>query len=92
LIRQPALDQDPETLALGALSWTLSDPNRAQRFLAITGIDPDGLRERLDDPAVLASCLQFLLANEADLLACADELGQQPANLARAAERLEPGR
>ena len=92
MIRQPAPDEDPATLALRALVWTLADPDRAQRFLAVTGIDPAGLRARLHDPAVLASCLHFLLANEPDLLACADELGRPPATLAAAAERLEAGR
>ena len=88
-MRQPAATTDPTTLALDALVWTLADEDRAQRLLAVTGLDPADLRARLDDPAVLGASLAFLLAHEADLIACADALGVPPATLARAAEVLE---
>ena len=44
---------DPETLALSALGWTLAEPERAQRLLAVTGLTPEDLRERLSDPGLL---------------------------------------
>ena len=88
MIRQPETLPDSATLALDALVWTLGDPDRAQRLLAITGLDPADLRARLDDPAVLAASLGFLLANERDLVACADALGVAPAALARAGAEL----
>jgi hypothetical protein len=89
MIRQPDSPADAGTLALNALVWTLGDPDRAGRLLAVTGIDPDDLRARLDDPAVLGASLHYLLAHEADLLACADALEVKPAALARAAEELD---
>ena len=88
-MRQPAPHEDPGTLALNALVWTLGDPDRAGRLLAVTGIEPDDLRARLSDPTVLAACLGFLEANEPDLLACADDLGVAPAALVRAHQALE---
>lgn len=88
MIRQPATLDDPATLALNALVWTLGDDDRAGRLLAVTGLDPTDLRARLTDPAVLAASLSFLLAHEADLLACADALAVAPAVLARAASAL----
>jgi hypothetical protein len=81
--------EDAGTLALRALVWTLAEPERALRLLSVTGIEPAGLRARIGDPAVLAACLNFLLAHEADLIACADGLGVPPTALARAAETLE---
>ena len=46
--------------ALQALAWTLGDPARAERLLALTGLDPAELRARAGEPAVLAAALAFL--------------------------------
>ena len=78
-----------EALALQALAWTLSEPARAQRLLAMTGLDPDGLRRRLGEPALLVAMLLFLEAYEPDLIACAEALGTTPAELVAARRRLE---
>ena len=86
---QAVVNEDASTLALRALVWVLAEPNRAQRLLAVTGIEPAGLRARVGDPAVLGASLQFLLAHEADLTACADALGVRPQALADAASQLE---
>jgi hypothetical protein len=80
---------DDEALALGALGWTLSDDARAARLLALTGVTPDLLRERLEDRAFLAAVLLFLEAHEPDLLACGDALGVTPARLVAARDGLE---
>jgi adenine/guanine phosphoribosyltransferase-like PRPP-binding protein len=80
---------DPETLALSALGWTLSDEARAQRLLALTGLDPGALRQRLGEPGLLASVLAFLEAHEPDLIAAAEALGVAPAALVEARRRLE---
>ena len=81
---------DPEALALSALGWTLGEESRAQRLLALTGLDPVSLRERLDDRSFLAAVLRFLEGHEPDLIACADELGVAPARLVSARRGLEP--
>lgn len=78
-----------EALGLSALGWTLGDGERAGRLLAVTGLTPDDLRERVGDPAVLAAVLGFLEAHEPDLLACAEELDVKPAALVAARERLD---
>ena len=80
---------DPEALALSALGWTLSDEGRAGRFLALTGLSPDELRAHLGEPATLAAVLQFLEANEPDLIGCADALSVTPSALVEARRRLE---
>ena len=81
---------DPETLALAALGWTLADEARAQRLLALTGLDPAALRERLGEPGLLASILAFLEAHEPDLVAAAEALRVPPSALVEARRRLEP--
>lgn len=80
---------DPEALALSALGWALSDQARAERLLALTGLTPADLRERIGEASVLAAVLGFLEAHEPDLIACADALGVPPAALVAARARLE---
>ncbi|HEX8574058.1 MAG TPA: DUF3572 domain-containing protein [Allosphingosinicella sp.] len=80
---------DPEALALSALGWTLGDEARAQRLLALTGLDPEALRARIGDPGLLASVLAFLEAHEPDLLAAAEALGVPPSDLVAARRSLE---
>ena len=41
--------------ALQAIGWTLGDDSRAARFLALTGLTPETLREGLGDAALLAA-------------------------------------
>ena len=80
---------DPEALALAALGWTLGDQPRAERLLALTGLTPDTLRERLGEPSLLAATIGFLESYEPDLIACADALGIAPASLVEARRSLE---
>jgi hypothetical protein len=89
MLRDRTNPLDPEALALSALGWTLSEGARAQRLLAVTGLTPEDLRDRLDDPAVLAAVLGFLAAHEPDLVGCAVALGIGPAELVEARRRLE---
>jgi hypothetical protein len=80
---------DPETLALAALGWALAEPARAQRLLALTGLTPDDLRDRVGEPSLLAAVLGFLEAHEPDLVACAEAIEAKPADLVEARRRLE---
>lgn len=73
-------------LALAALGWVLSDGQRAQRFLDLTGLTPDQLRAGLEDDAVLGSVFDFLSAHEPDLVAAAESLGVAPQELTAAAK------
>lgn len=79
---------DPALTALQALVWILGDQPRAERLLALTGLDADQLRARADTPEILAAAIDFLLDYEPDLLACAEALGLSPDELARTGERL----
>jgi hypothetical protein len=82
-------ETNPETLALAALGWTVSDASRAQRLLALTGLSPAELRERAGEAAVLAAAIAFLEGHEPDLLACAAALGVKPDKLVNARIALE---
>jgi len=82
-------ETNDEALALSALSWTLGDEARAGRFLALTGLTPEGLRDALDERSTLAAVLRFLEAHEPDLIACAADLRVDPAGIPAARRRLE---
>ena len=84
-----ATQNDAEALALAALAATLTDARRAERFLAVTGLSPNGIRLRIGDPALLAACLAFLEAHEPDLLEVAAAIGAKPETLVRARAELE---
>ena len=81
---------DAESLALQALVWILSDQDRAERLIAVTGLDPDDLRARAGEPAVLSAVLGFLENYEPDLIACAESLGVTPEALVRARAAIDP--
>ena len=81
---------DPEALALAALGWTLSDEARAQRLLALTGLDSGRpCASGSASPACSPRSLRFLEAHEPDLLACAEALGVVAGGLVEARRRLE---
>ena len=85
----PTDTNDPPTLALHALAWTLADPARARRLLDLTGLDANALRASASNRGTLAAVLGFLEAHEPDLVACAGELGVKPEALVAARRSLE---
>lgn len=85
--QSPAHEADA-ALALSALGWVLTDDDRAQRLLALTGLTPEILRDGLGETAVLGAVLEFLANHEPDLVLAADALGVKPEALVDAAYRL----
>jgi hypothetical protein len=63
-----------ETLALKGLAHLAADAESLGRFMDLAGLTAADLRERADDPGLLAAVMDFLLADDARLLAfCAAE-------------------
>lgn len=83
------LANDCQALALNVLASTLSDERRAERFLAVTGLSPKGIRARAADPALLAACIAFLEAHEPDLISVASAVGLDPAAIVTLRQELE---
>lgn len=80
---------DPASLALEALVWTLGDDKRAERLLALTGLTVEDLRAAVGESETLAALLKFLEGHEPDLIACAEALDRDPAELVAARMSLE---
>jgi hypothetical protein len=65
-----------ETLALEALAWLAADEDVLAAFLAAAGAGPAELRSRATDPEFLGFLMDFLLSDEARLVAFCDAAGR----------------
>jgi hypothetical protein len=63
---------------------------RANRFLSVTGLDPEGLRAVIGKRATHLAVLDFLCAHEPDLIDAAEALGLTPVELAAMRGRIAP--
>jgi hypothetical protein len=75
-------------VAIAALGFLADDPERLQRFLALSGLGPHNLRRAAADPAFLSAVLEYLAADEPLLLAFASRQGWPPADVVRARDAL----
>ena len=71
-------------LAVDALSFIASDPERIGRFLALTGIDAGAIRAAARDSAFLVGVLEHVCGDERLLIACAGHCGVLPAEIEKA--------
>ncbi|MXO94512.1 DUF3572 family protein [Erythrobacter arachoides] len=75
-------------MALAALGWVLEDERRASRFLDLTGLSPDGLRDSIGERSTHRAVFEFLQSHEPDLVGAAGALGVAPEVLVRAGQEL----
>ena len=83
--------QDPEVVALAALGFLAGEPERLVRFLALSGMTPQDLRERAGEPVLLAAVLDHLLADESLLFEFAEAEAMHPAEVGAARRKLPGG-
>jgi hypothetical protein len=82
--------EDAETVAIRAVAFLAAREDLFLRFVSLTGMTGDQVRGSLAEPAVLGAVLDFVLADEALVLALVQELDVAPELPARA-RRLLPG-
>ena len=80
--------ESANALAIDALAWLAADPERLDRFLALTGIDHGSLRAEAAEPGFLSAVLDHLCADDTTLLAFAADLGKPPEMIGAAREIL----
>jgi Protein of unknown function (DUF3572) len=73
-----------EIVAIQALSFVASDPERLGAFLAESGIGPDTLRSAATEPRFLAHVLDFIMRDDASVKAFAEASKLHPTNIAAA--------
>ncbi|HTH27713.1 MAG TPA: DUF3572 family protein [Sphingobium sp.] len=54
---------DAQTIALRVIGWIVAETGRAERFLAMTGLDGDQLRAGLSGKAIPLAAMDFLLGH-----------------------------
>jgi hypothetical protein len=84
------LPADAEALAVAALAFLATDPERLGTFLGETGLDPASIRSAANSPGFLPAVLDYLLSREEVLVAFAEDQAIDPADVA-AARRALPG-
>lgn len=77
-----------EIVAIQALSFIASEPERLGLFLAESGIGPETLRTAATDPRFLASVLDFVMRDDATVKAFAAVSQLHPTNIAAAHQAL----
>jgi hypothetical protein len=70
-----------ETRALGILGWLLAQDDLVPVFLGATGVTEGDLRDRAADPVFLASVVDFLMLDDAWVIACAEAQGWPPQDI-----------
>ena len=75
-------------LAIQALAFIAEDPERLGRFLEMSGIPIERIRNAARERGFLAGVLEHMLSDESLLLAFADSAGIDPADIARARSSL----
>lgn len=78
-----------ESIAISALGYLAGNMDRLDRFLALTGIHPQNIRESAKDAAFLVSVLDHLLSDESLLFAFAADSAIDASDVAAARKRLD---
>lgn len=80
-----------EIIALKALGFLAEEPDRLQRFMELSGLNPEVIRRDAGEPAFLAGVLDHLLADQTLLLMFTEAAGLTPAEVERGRNRLPGG-
>ncbi len=86
--RMPPAAADADLLAIQALTFIGSNPDHAERFFALCGVAPAGLRQAAADPDFLLGVMDYLLGDEPLLLLFADHAGVPPDAVVQAHDRM----
>ena len=77
-------------LAISGLQYLGGDPEQLSRFVALTGIAPNAIRNQANSPAFLAAVLDYFLGDEPTLLAFAASFDIKPEDILKARHALVP--
>ena len=75
-------------IAITGLSWLAAEPERLDRFLALTGIDHGSIRQSAAQPGFLGAVLDHIAGDEPTLMAFAADSNEAPETVAAARQSL----
>lgn len=79
--QRPLAAEAAEVLAIQGLGFIAQDGERMGRFLALTGIGPEDIRQAAHDRHFLAGVLDYLAGDEELLVAFAAHAGVDPTTI-----------
>jgi hypothetical protein len=80
----PAARETAELLAIQVLTFIAEDEARMRDFLAATGLEPGQIRTAAKAEGFFAGVLEHMLGDESLLVAFANSVGIDPAEIGRA--------
>jgi len=75
---------DAEETAVAVLGWLAGQPELMSRFLALSGLSADRLRQASTEPGFFAGLLVFLMNHEPTMMAFCAETATPPEKVAAA--------
>lgn len=76
--------EEAEGIAIEALSFLATEPDRLLRFLDVTGLTPQTLRTAAASPGFLAAVIEHVAADPSLVETYAANSGREPTDIARA--------
>lgn len=76
--------EEAEGIAIEALSFLATEPDRLMRFLDLTGLTPQTLRAAAGSPGFLAAVMEHVAADPSLAETYAANAGREPSDVARA--------
>jgi len=64
-----------ETVALRALAWLMAEDDQRGAFINLSGLSPDDLRARAGTSEILLAVVDFVLGDDARVVAFCDSAG-----------------
>lgn len=83
---------EAEALAITCLQFIADEPERLSRFMAISGLESQDIREAATEPNFLVGVLDYVLQDESALLTLSANAGCDPASVAAARASLSSDR
>ncbi|MCL6706655.1 DUF3572 domain-containing protein [Pseudomonas sp. R2.Fl] len=87
-MREKQTPVDALEVAAEVLGWLAGEPDMLSRFLALSGLRADQLRQAVNDPGFLAGLLDFVMGHEPSLMAFCEATGTRPEIVAAAWHKL----
>jgi hypothetical protein len=87
-IDDSARQEAATSLAIAALTFIAGEPERLDRFLTLTGVDPGDIRTAAREPGFLLGVLEHLAGDETLLIAFANQNDIDPDEVLRARHAL----
>ncbi|MDR1828501.1 MAG: DUF3572 domain-containing protein [Methylobacteriaceae bacterium] len=81
---------EAEEIGIGVLNYVAGEPELLTRFLELTGVTPATLRDAVRAPGFFVSILDFVLYDDATVMAAANRMGVKPEDIVSAREALAP--